>query len=180
MLHSDICHAYIQWCRWASPEAPTSKAFCRDSAVQSCQHPAVETQDLAAVRLRKGVGGSQQSKGSHLGRCCLQEERDVLQQLQLLKLLPIKSQWWRMTRRESFFYNFCRNEFSTVFPREPGTFKGMFSPYFEWVLRLQEWRTAKVDLTSVLSNGCMRLICVMQQKLTFNTATLAKFFNCLL
>lgn len=61
----------------------------------------------------------------------------MLQQLQLLKLLPIKSQWWRMTRRESFFYDFCRTEFSAEFPREPGTFKGTFSTYFEWVLRLE-------------------------------------------
>lgn len=95
----------------------------------------------------------------------------MLQQLQLLKLLPSKSQWWRMMRRESFFYNFCRNGF----PREPGTFKGMFSPYFEWVLRRQKWRRAKVDFISVLSNGCMRLICAMQQSLTFNTATLGRF-----
>lgn len=55
----------------------------------------------------------------------------MLQQLQLLELLSIKSQWQRMTRRESFFYNFCRDEFSAGFPREPRTFKGMFPPYFE-------------------------------------------------
>lgn len=120
MLHSGICHAYIQWCRWASPAAPTSKAFCRDSAVQSCQHPAVETQDLAAARKRKGVGGSQQSKGSHLGRCCLQEERDVLQELQLLKLLPIKRQWQRMTRREISFITSAEMSFQLGFQGNMG------------------------------------------------------------
>lgn len=90
MLHSDLSwlHTMVQMGESCGTDIP---GFLQDPAVQSCQHPAVQTQHLAAVRWRKGAGGSQHSQGSHLGRCCLQEERDVLQQLQLLKLLPSKS-----------------------------------------------------------------------------------------
>lgn len=46
----------------------------------------------------------------------------MLQQLQLLKLPSIKSQGWRMIRKESFFYNFCGIGVLAGFPGETGTF----------------------------------------------------------